>query len=406
MLRFLTGGESHGKALIGILEGFPAGVPIQVDEIDEDLKRRQMGYRRSHRMKIEKDRIEILSGVREGLSMGSPISILIENKDWEIPPSPFTKGGKKGGFDPITVPRPGHADLVGYYKYGLKDIRWVSERSSARETAMRVALGGFAKLLLKQFDIEILGHVIQIGAVGAGLKPAPTQGGNRGISSVGAIREFPLQELKKQVMKSPVFCLNPDASKKMCSLIDEARKKGTTLGGRFEVIARGVPLGLGSYVHWDRKLDGRIAQAFVSIQSVKAVEIGEGIRVSQGWGSEAHDEIFVDNAGAGLAPALRRETNRAGGLEGGVTNGEDIVVRAFCKPISTQKNRLRSIDLVTKEPKESSYQRSDICIVPAASVVGESALAFELARAFLEKFGGDHLEEIRRNYAGYIESSR
>jgi len=372
-MRYLTSGESHGKALLGILEGFPAGVPIEEEIINEDLRRRQMGYGRSHRMKIEKDRIEILSGVKDGLSMGSPIAIHIENKDW--------KNWKDKKVDPITIPRPGHADLVGFYKYGFSDIRWASERASARETAMRVALGGFAKLLLKEFDIFVLGHVLEIG-------------------SVKALPLNPLNPLtKERVMESPVFCLDPEASKKMCLLIDEAKKKGTTLGGRFEVIARGVPMGLGSYVQWDRKLDGRLAASLMSIQSVKAVEIGEGIHVSKGWGSEAHDEILVDQKGR-----LHRETNRAGGLEGGVTNGEDVVVRAYCKPISTQKNRLRSVDLLTKEPKDSSYQRSDLCVIPAASVVGEAALAWEVANAFLEKFGGDHLEEVRRNYEGYKES--
>jgi chorismate synthase len=382
MLRYLTSGESHGKALTGILEGFPAGVPIDEEFISDDLKRRQMGYGRSHRMQIEKDRIEILSGVKDGLSMGSPISILMENKDW--------KNWKDKKVDPITVPRPGHADLVGYYKYHFSDIRWASERASARETAMRVALGGFAKILLGQFNIEVLGHVLQIGSV----------------NSVGAIhampagrRELPLHEMKKQVMESPVFCMDPEASDKMCSHIDEAKKKGTTLGGMFEVIAKRIPLGLGSYVHWDSKLDGRIASALMSIQSVKAVEIGEGMNVSREWGSEAHDEIFVDKK-----KKLYRETNRAGGLEGGVTNGEDVVVRAFCKPISTQKNRLMSVDLLSKEPKDSSYQRSDLCVVPATSIVGEAVLAWEIGKAFLEKFGGDHLEEVRRNYEGYMKS--
>jgi chorismate synthase len=375
-LRFLTSGESHGKALTGILEGFPAGVPIDEEIIIDDLKRRQMGYGRSHRMQIEKDRIEILSGVKDGFSMGSPISILMENKDW--------KNWKDKKVDPITVPRPGHADLVGFYKYHFSDIRWASERASARETAMRVALGGFAKILLGNFNIEILGHVLQIGSV-------KSKGGTK--------KDNPISKLKKRVMESPVFCMDPEVSVKMCKHIDEAKKKGTTLGGMFEVIAKGVPLGLGSYVHWDSKLDGRIASAFMSIQSVKAVEIGEGINVSRGWGSEAHDEIFVDKK-----KRLYRKTNRAGGLEGGVTNGEDVVVRVYCKPISTQKTRLQSVDLISKEPADSSYQRSDICVIPATSIVGESVLAWEIGKAFLEKFGGDHLEEVRRNYEGYMKA--
>ncbi len=381
--RFLTAGESHGEALIAVIDGVPAGLPIAPAEINEDLVRRQRGYGRGGRMKIERDRVRILSGVRWGLTLGSPITLEIANLDWEnwkatmsvAPPEPGAPA------KPVTRPRPGHADLAGAMKYGHKDIRNVLERSSARETTARVAVAGVAKRLLREFGIEILSHVSEIGGV-----------------RVGELH-LPWEEIKRRAEASEVRCADPKAEARMIAAIDAARDKGDTLGGVFEAVALGCPVGLGSYVQWDRRLDGRLAQAFCSIQAIKGAEIGLGFETARRPGSEVHDEILFDpDAG------FRRSSNNAGGLEGGVTNGQPVVVRAAMKPLSTLRTPLRSVDLTTKEAVEAVVERSDVCAVPAAGIVGEAMMAIVLAQAFLAKFGGDSLEEIRRNYHSYQES--
>jgi len=381
--RFLTAGESHGEALVAVIDGVPAGLPLTEDDINRDLARRQRGYGRGGRMKIERDRVHIASGVRWGLTLGSPISLTIPNLDWEnwkatmsvAPPDPGTAAKQ------VTRPRPGHADLAGAMKYGHKDIRNVLERSSARETTTRVAVAGVAKRLLGEFGIEILSHVTEIGGV-----------------RVGEL-DLPWSEIKRRAEESEVRCADPEATDRMIGAIDDAKAKGDTLGGVFEVVALGCPVGLGSYVQWDRRLDGRLAQAFCSIQAIKGAEIGLGFETARRPGSEVHDEILYD-----ADQGFKRTTNNAGGLEGGVTNGQPVVVRAAMKPLSTLRTPLRSVDLATKEAVEAVVERSDVCAVPAAGIIGEAMMAIVLAQAFLEKFGGDSLEEIRRNYDAYQES--
>jgi len=376
MLRYLTAGESHGPALVAILEGLPAGMPLNLERVNRDLRRRQQGYGRGPRMELEQDRVEVLSGLRGGKTMGSPLGLLIRNQEWERWREVFedpTKGR-------VTCPRPGHADLAGMMKYGFKDARWVLERASARETAARVAVGAVCKQLLEQLGISVFGYVVQIGPVRADLS---------GLS---------WKERWRRAETSPVRCPDPEAERRMMELIDEACARGDTLGGVFEVVARGVPPGLGSYVHWDRRLDGRLAQALMSVPSVKAVEIGLGLEAAERWGSEAHDEIHY-LPGRGLV----RPTNFAGGLEGGTTNGQDLVVRGAMKPIATLRRPLRSVDLQEMREDLAAVERSDICRVPSGAVIGEAALAFELARAILEKFGEDSLKEIRRNLQAYLK---
>lgn len=377
MLRFLDAGESHGKCLIGIIEGFPAGLSLEEKKINLDLKRRQGGYGRGERMKIELDRVEILSGLVEGKTIGSPLGLMIKNKYWE--------NWEEKKYSPQTIPRPGHADFAGSIKYGFKDLRKVLERASARQTAMRVAIGSVTSTLLGEFNINIYSYVLRIGQIKA-----------QRIMSFN-------QKLKAEINKSPVYCTDGIASVGMCREIDRAREKGDTLGGVFEVVVTGVPIGLGSYIQWDRRLDARLASAFMSIPGVKAVEIGEGIEVSKKKGSAVHDEIFARQESGKNSSRYYRKTNRAGGIEGGVTNGESVVIRAYIKPIPTLINPLHSIDFVTKKETKAIYQRSDICVVPAASVVGEAVAAWEIAAAFLEKFSGDSLLEIKENYKKYVE---
>lgn len=393
-LRFLTAGESHGKGLTGILEGIPAGLSLSSDDIDKELKRRQTGYGRGGRMKIESDHAEIISGVRWGKTTGSPISLIIENKDWKnwqdimsVEASGVeyqASENKDPRFLPVTRPRPGHADLAGALKYCHKDIRNILERSSARETAMRVAIGAIAKRFLSEFGINIGSYVIQIG--------------NVSIQKTDNRDQKPdLKDFFKKAETSPVRCPDDTVSKKMTQLIDEAVQKGDTLGGVFEVFAIGVPLGLGSHIQWDKRLDGRLAQALMGIQAIKGVEIGTGFEMAGRFGSEIMDEIFYDGS------RFYRKTNHAGGIEGGMTNGMPIVIRAAMKPIPTLRKPLRSVDIVTKEPFEAAYERSDTCAVPAAAVVGEAMTALVIADAFLEKFGGDSIEETKRNVTGYLE---
>ena len=375
MLRFLDAGESHGKCLMGIIEGLPAGLSLSEENININLKRRQGGYGRGERMKIEQDRAEVLSGLLEGKTIGSPLGLMIKNKDWE--------NWQEKEYPPLTIPRPGHADFSGTIKYGFKDVRKVLERASARQTAMRVAIGSAAGTLLAEFNIEIYSYVLRIGQVKA-----------RRITSFDS-------KIKTEINKSPVYCIDGIASVGMCREIDRAREKGDTLGGVFEVVITGVPIGLGSYVQWDRRLDARLASAFMSIPGVKAVEIGEGIEASEKKGSAVHDEIFAPEESEKDFFRYYRKTNRAGGIEGGVTNGEKVVIRAYLKPIPTLINPLRSIDFATKKETRAIYQRSDVCVVPAASVVGEEAAAWEIATAFLEKFSGDSLLEIKENFKNY-----
>jgi len=385
MLRYLTAGESHGQSLTAILEGIPANLPLAAEQINLDLARRQRGYGRGGRMRIERDEATIVGGVRHGFTLGAPIAILIANRDWENWRATMDPSAREGEADPkgaVTRPRPGHADLAGALKYGQRDIRNVLERASARETAARVAVGAVCKRLLEEFGVEIISHVTEIGGIAA-----KTEGLSFG-------------EIRARAEASEVRCADPEASDAMMRKIDEARKRGTTVGGVFEVVALNLPIGLGSYVHWDRKLDGRLAQAVMSIQAIKGVEIGLGFEGARRFGFETHDEIFYEGG------RFVRRTNRAGGLEGGMSNGEPIVLRGAMKPISTQYAPLASVDLETKEPFKASVERSDICAVPAAGVIGEAVVAFELARAFLEKFGGDSLEEMRRNYRGYLDSVR
>jgi len=368
MLRFLTSGESHGEALAGILEGMPCGVKIDIKDIDSQLKRRQSGYGRGNRMKIEDDHSRILSGLIKDITIGSPIAILIENKDFSI-----------DKLLPIKNPRPGHADLAGILKYGFKDARLVLERASARETAMRVAIGALCKVFLTEFNIRILSHVIAIGAIDA-------MAGN-----------LKFNEIVKKTADSRLNCADSNAEKLMIEEIDSATKKKDTLGGVFEVIVDGAPPGLGSYAHSDRRLDALLAGGIMSIQAIKAVEIGGAVDVARKLGSKAHDEIFYS-----AAKGIYRKTNNAGGIEGGVSNGEDIIIRGYMKPISTLMEGLNTIDIATKKPVKACTERSDVCAVPSAGVIGEAVVAFIIANVLLEKFGGDNIVDIKNSYETYL----
>lgn len=387
MFRFTTAGESHGRALVAIVEGLPAGLPIDIDQINHELWRRQQGYGRGARMKIEKDEVQVLSGVRHGLTLGSPIALMIENKDWAnwnevMAVEPKELAPEKSRR--VKRPRPGHADLAGGLKYDARDLRNVLERASARETAARVACGAIAKQSLAQFGIEIRSHVIQLG----GVPETPLE---LTFDQIASIRE-----------DSPLNCADADVQQKMIELIDQTRDDGDTLGGIFEVIARGVVAGLGSHTAWDVKLDGKLAQAVMSIHAVKAVAIGAGVEASSLPGSEVHDEIsYKDDA-----KEFTRATNRAGGLEGGVTNGQEIRVHGYLKPISTLRRSLRSVDIDTKQEEKAAFERSDITVVPAAGVIGEAMVALVLAQAMREKFGGDSLGEMKRNFESYREQLR
>lgn len=391
MLRFLTAGESHGKGLIGIIEGIPAGLEITPGYIELQLKRRQAGYGRGGRMKIESDRAQIISGVRHGKTIGSPISIFIENKDWKNWQDIMAVEPSQAQIKKITRPRPGHADLAGALKYHHDDIRNVLERSSARETAMRVALGAVARRFLEEFDIFIGSYVLSIG--GIGFK-------NFDMSSAWADRDALLQIFQK-AEESEVRCPDKKFTEQIKDLIDSAREEGDTLGGVFEVFGVGIPPGLGSHVQWDKRLNARIAMAIGSIQAIKAVEIGTGTLAGQLRGSAGMDEIFYDNE-----KGYYRKTNYAGGIEGGISNGMPVVVRATMKPIPTLRKPLKSVDMNTHEEVEASYERSDICAVPAASVIAEAMLCLVLGQTFLEKFGGDSMEETRRNYNSFLQSLR
>ncbi len=378
---FVTAGESHGKALVAIIEGLPAGLAINTDKINHELWRRQQGYGRGGRMKIEQDEIEILSGVRHGKTLGSPISLIITNRDfvhWKDVMSSEKLETQPKNPRVVKRPRPGHADLAGGQKFQTRDLRDVLERASARETAARVACGAFAKQLLENFAIEIKSHVIKLGSV-------PETPLIKDWNEVAAIPEA-----------SPLNCADEKIQDQMISLINDAKDNGDTLGGIFEVIAKNVPVGLGAHTSWSDKLDGRIARAIMSIQAVKAVEIGNGVENSGLFGSKVHDEIEYQDG------AYKRVGNRAGGLEGGITNGEELRVRGYKKPISTLRKPLRSVDIDSKEEDLAAFERSDITAVPAAGVIGEAMLAIVLANSMREKFGGDSLDEMKRNFDSYM----
>jgi chorismate synthase len=369
MLRFLTAGESHGPCLTAIVEGLPAGLAVNVEAINRDLARRQGGYGRGGRMKIEKDKVEILGGVIVGRTTGAPVSLHIVNRDW----ANWRDRWAAGDLPKLTVPRPGHADYAGMFKYGLDNARLVLERASARETAARVAVGALAKQLLATFDVTVGSYVAEIGGV------------------VANVPDLPPQELWTLAETSDVRCPDAETSVQMRVAIDTAREAGDSLGGVFVVTATGVPVGLGSHVHWDRRLDTRLAAAVMSIQAIKGVEIGPAFENARCPGTHVHDELYPNGSGG-----VTRHTNRAGGIEGGMSNGQPIVVRAAMKPIPTTVTPLRSVDLATGEKSATQYQRSDVCAVPAASVVGEAMVAWVLADAMLEKFGGDSLAEMTR----------
>lgn len=380
---FTTAGESHGKALVGLIEGLPSGLEIDVEKINLELWRRQQGYGRGGRMKIEQDEIEILSGVRHGKTLGSPISLMIRNRDfvhWEKIMSSETIDEQPKNPRLVKRPRPGHADLAGGQKFKTRDLRNVLERASARETAARVACGAFAKQLLEKFGIEIKSHVIKLGSV-------PENPLSKTWEEIDAIQ-----------LDSMLRCADDEIQDQMIELIDEAKSNGDTLGGIFEVVAKNVPIGLGSHTSWREKLDGRIAQAFMSIQAIKAVEIGNGVENAGLFGSKVHDEItFSENK-------YKRIQNRAGGLEGGITNGEELRVRGYKKPISTLRKPLRSVNIDSKEEDLAAFERSDITAVTAAGVIGEAMLAIVLANSMREKFGGDSFDEMKRNFDSYQEN--
>jgi len=390
MLRYYTAGESHGKCLIAILEGIPAGLKLSTEEINQELARRQGYAGRGERMqKIEKDEVEILAGIHKGETIGSPICLMIKNKDYSIDRSPI-----------LTHPRPGHADLAGVLKYAREDITDILERASARETAARVALGAVAKKLLQEFKIKIISFTEEIGGVGIEVEWRSFQ-------------KIDIKKLSSLSESSPVRTIDKKIEKLMLEKIKEAGKKGDTLGGIFVVIVENVPVGLGSYTQWDLRLDGRLAQALMSIPGVKGVEIGAGFTLSKKFGSEVHDEIFYDvKKGLRRAQTLSlpkgfyRGTNNAGGLEGGITNGERIILRAVMKPISSLKKPLHSVDIKTKKATFAEVIRGDICVVPVAGIVAEAMVALEIGKAFKEKFAGDSLKEMKRNYLGYMDSLR
>src|SRR5881394_3044540 len=388
MLRFTTAGESHGVALVSILEGMVAGLPLRVADVDAELLRRQQGYGRGRRMQIESDHAEFLSGVRAGETIGSPIAMLIHNKDWknwqEIM-DPAAREGDPERKRPVTRPRPGHVDLSGMLKYDRADARDVLERASARETTARVAAGAICRRFLREFDITLGSHIVHLGGVDA-RRP------ERMPANINVVAD-----------DSQLRTLDPEAEREMIARIDAAKAEGNTLGGIAEVVCDGVPVGLGSHISWVRKLDARLAAALMSIPAVKGVEIGLGVEGARRKGSDVHDEIDADEKNV-KAGRVRRRTNRAGGMEGGISNGEQIVVRASMKPISTLMRPLDTIEMKTREPAQAVAERSDVTAVPAMGVIAEAMTAFVVAQAFLEKFGGDSLGETRRNYDGYISS--
>ena len=386
MLRYFTAGESHGEVLVAFLSGLPAGLPVDQNFVDRELWRRQQGYGRGGRMKIEADKAHFVSGVRHGKTIGSPIAVLLANRDWQnwkeaLPVEP----GDPDKHKRVASPRPGHADLAGALKYDFRESRYVLERASARESAARVAIGALAKLLLREFGIEVLSHVIAVGSVSI------------------ADREIPWNQIEPLAQKKEILlsCADSDSEQRMKEEVDKVLRTGDSLGGVFEVVARHVPPGLGSYVQWDERLDAMLAAAVMSLQAVKAVEIGSGIHAAFSPGSTVHDEIGYQRE-SGFA-GFTRTRNNAGGIEGGVSNGQEIRVRGYLKPISTLRRPLQSVDFATREPVKAAYERSDVCVVPAAGVAAEAMVALTLARCALGKFGGDSLRETKRNFQSYLE---
>ena len=397
MLRFSTAGESHGEALVAMVSGLPAGVPVDQALLDRELWRRQKGYGRGGRMRIEQDRAHILSGVRHGKTIGSPVAMTIANADWKNWEESLPVFVGEGAGDPakhkaVASPRPGHADLAGSLKYDFADARYVLERASARETAARVACGAMAKMLLRELGVEVASHVVRVGK--AELR-----------------REATWEEIVALAAKDEVLlnCVDAEDEQRMKAEVDAALKTGDTVGGVFEVVVHGLPPGVGTHTNWDERLDGLLAQAVMSVQAVKAVEIGRGVTAAESLGSVVHDEIGYAGAGDGKDgdfTKFTREQNNAGGIEGGISNGEDVVVRGYLKPISTLRRPLASVSFATREPVKASYERSDVCVVPAAGVAAEAMVALTVARLAMEKFGGDSLKEMERNYKGYCEQIR
>ncbi len=397
MLRFSTAGESHGEALVAMVSGLPAGVPVDQALLDRELWRRQKGYGRGGRMRIEQDRAHILSGVRHGKTIGSPVAMTIANADWKnweesLPVFVGEGAGDAAKHKAVASPRPGHADLAGSLKYDFPDARYVLERASARETAARVACGAMAKMLLRELGVEVASHVVRVGK--AELRRAATW------------EEIVALAAKDEVLLN---CVDAEDEQRMKAEVDAALKTGDTVGGVFEVVVHGLPPGVGTHANWDERLDGLLAQAVMSVQAVKAVEIGRGVTAAESLGSMVHDEIGYAGAGDGKDgdfTKFSREHNNAGGIEGGISNGEDVVVRGYLKPISTLRRPLASVSFATREPVKASYERSDVCVVPAAGVAAEAMVALTVARLAMEKFGGDSLKEMERNYKGYCEQIR
>jgi chorismate synthase len=390
MIHFSTAGESHGEALIALLSGLPAGVSVDLEFVNRELWRRQQGYGRGGRMKIETDKVHVLSGVRHGKTIGSPIAIEIANRDWKnwedkLP----VEAGDTALHQAVASPRPGHADLAGALKYNFPDARYVLERASARESTARVAAGSFAKLMLRILGIEIASHTLRVGRVA--------------LDRAAAWDEIAALVARDEII---LGCVDPETEARMKEEVEEAARTGDTVGGVFEVVAHGVPAGLGSYANWDERLDGQLASAVMSVQAVKAVEIGRGVVAAESFGSQVHDPIHYAAEDTGKPTRFKRPSNNAGGIEGGVSNGEDIVVRGYLKPISTLRKPLESIRFDSRQPTSASYERSDICVVPAAGVIGEAMVALTLARLAQEKFGGDSALELQRNFSGYIEQIR
>jgi chorismate synthase len=391
MLRFSTAGESHGECLIALISGLPAGLDVDLEFIDRELWRRQQGYGRGGRMHIEQDRAHILSGVRHGKTIGSPVSIQIENRDWknwtEVLP---VAAGDPEKHKAVASPRPGHADLAGALKYNFPDARYVLERASARESTARVAAGAMAKLLLKHLGIEVASHVVRVGHVD--------------LPRIASWEEIAALQKRDEILLN---CADPATEAQMKAEVDQVLRTGDSIGGVFEVVVHGAPPGIGTYANWDERLDGLLAWAVMSLQAVKAVELGQGVTAAQSFGSTVHDPIGYSPEGAGNGPTrFTRERNNAGGIEGGISNGEDIVVRGYLKPISTLRRPLGSVSFATRESTKAAYERSDVCVVPAAGVAAEAMVAFIMAKLALEKFGGDSAGELSRNYQGYLEQIR
>jgi chorismate synthase len=389
MLRFSTAGESHGESLVALVSGLPAGVPVVQQFVDRELWRRQQGYGRGGRMRIERDTAHILSGVRHGKTIGSPVAMTLANNDWknweEILP---VEAGDESKHKAVASPRPGHADLAGSLKYDFPDARYILERASARESAARVACGAMAKLLLRELGIEVGSHVVRVGKQELGRDAAWSE-----IAAANAREEILLN------------CVDAEAEARMKSEVDTALRTGDTIGGVFEVVVHGLPPGVGTHVNWDERMDGLLAQAVMSLQAVKAVELGRGVTAAESLGSTVHDAIAYEGSDEGFTK-FSREKNNAGGIEGGISNGEDIVVRGYLKPISTLRRPLASVSFATREETKAAYERSDVCVVPAAGVAAEAMVALTIARLVIDKFGGDSLRELKRNYDGYCEQIR